>query len=242
MPLLSALILGGSSPSAILLATATILVFLAHEPWLVVLGHRGQRARTDEGARARGAMWRLVGTAAVVGLPGTWLAPASARLALLLPAALAAMVMALVLTGRERTIPGELAVVSALASSGLAVALAGGASFRVAAAATATWTLAFAASVFAVQVVLVRARSRGEEEHGLRHAMSILVVAGGGSAVAVAADLGWAVPAAVAPTALLSLVVCLAPFTARHLRSLGWALVGSTTASLIVLLLMLRGG
>jgi hypothetical protein len=109
----------------------------------------------------------------------------------------------------------------------------------VAAAATTAWVLAFASSVFAVQVVLVRARSRGEAEHGPRSALLILLVAGGGSAAAVVVGLGWAVPAAVAPTALLSLVVCLAPFTARQLRTLGWALVAATTASLLVLLLML---
>jgi hypothetical protein len=239
MPLLTALVLGGPSPGALLLATATVLAFLAHEPWLVVLGHRGVRAQAEDGARARRALWRAIGAAGVCGLAGLWLSPMAARLALLFPAGLAAIVIALVLLKLERTVPGELAVVSALASSGFAVALAGGASLRVAAAATATWMLAFAASVFAVQVVLVRARSRGEDDHGLRNAALLAMIAGGGSALAVAAGLGWAVPAAVTPTALLSLLVCLAPFTARHLRVLGWALVGSTTASLLVLLLML---
>jgi hypothetical protein len=178
--------------------------------------------------------------AAVTGLLGLWLAPQAARVALLVPVALAAAVVAFVLTKRERTVPGELTVVSALASSGFAVALAGGASLPAASAATLTWVLAFASSVFAVQVVLVRALSRGEAEHGVRNALLAALVAGGGSAVAVAAGLGWAVPAAVAPTALLSLVVCLAPFSARQLKTLGWGLVGATSASLVILVLMLR--
>jgi hypothetical protein len=50
------------------------------------------------------------------------------------------------------------------------------------------------------------------------------------------------VGAAVAPTALLSLLACLAPFTARQLRTLGWGLVGSSTATLVVLVLGLRAG
>ena len=148
--------------------------------------------------------------------------------------------MGFVLARRERTVPGELTVVSALASSGLAVALAGGASLAVAAAATLTWVLAFASSVFAVQVVLVRARSRGEEAHGGRNALLVLLVAGGGSEAGLAAGLGWAVPAAVAPTALLSLVVCLAPFSARQLRTLGWGLVAATSSSLALLVWLLR--
>jgi hypothetical protein len=242
MPLVSALVLGGPAPAALLLAVATGLAFLAHEPWLVLLGHRGARAQAVDGSRARRAM-RLALTAAVLtGLAGLWLAPAVARLALLLPTSLATAVGALVLARRERTVPGELTVVSAFASSGLAVALAGGAPLRAAAASTVTWLLAFAASVFAVQVVLVRARSAGEAEHGLRNAALVAAVAGGGSLLALAAGLGLAVPAGVAPTALLSLGVCLIPFSARRLRTLGWGLVGSTTVSLVVLLLMLQRG
>jgi hypothetical protein len=160
--------------------------------------------------------------------------------ALVVPAALAAAVVGFVLAKRERTVPGELTVVSALASSGFAVAVAGGASMAAATAATLTWILAFASSVFAVHVVMVRALSRGEEEHRWRNAGLAALVGGGGSAVAVAAGLGWAVPAAVAPTLVLSLVVCLAPFSARQLKTLGWGLVGSTTASLVILVWMLR--
>ena len=241
MPLLSALLLAGPAPAALLLAGATVLAFLAHEPWLVLLGHRGQRARSEAGARARRVMWSFLAAAGLTGLLGAWLAPPAARLALLVPATLAAAVVGLVLAKRERTVPGELTVVSALASSGFAVALAGGATLAVAAAATLTWVLAFASSVFAVQVVLVRALSKGEAEHGVRNAALAALVAGGGSAAGLAAGLGWAVPAAVAPTALLSLVVCLAPFSARQLKTLGWGLVGATTASLLVLVLMLRG-
>jgi hypothetical protein len=242
MPLISALVLGGPAAAALLLAAATGLAFLAHEPWLVLLGHRGARAQAEEGPRARRALWLALAAAALTGLAGLWLAPTVARLALLLPISLTAAVMALVLARWERTVVGELTVVSAFASSGFAVALAGGAALRTATASTVTWLLAFAASVFAVRVVLVRAHSRGEAEHGLRNAALVLAVAGGGSVAALSAGLGMAVPAAVAPTALLSLVVCLVPFTARQLKTLGWGLVGSTTMSLIVLLLMLKRG
>jgi YwiC-like protein len=242
MPLLSALLIAGAAPAALLLTAATVLGFLAHEPWLVVLGHRGVRAVRDDGRRARRVMRLLLLGAAVTGGVGLWLAPSVARWALLLPAALAAGVIALVLAGRERTVPGELTVVMALASSGLAIALAAGAPPRVAAAATVTWVLAFATSVFAVQVVLARAHSRGETELGRPHALAVALVGAGGPALAALAGLGWIVAAAVAPTALLSLVVCLAPFSARQLRTLGWGLVASSTATLLVLVVGLRAG
>jgi len=242
MPLLTALALGRPRAAALLLTLSTVLGFLAHEPWLVTLGHRGVRALREEGARARRVMLQLLAAAAVAGGAGAWLAPAAARVALLVPAALVAAVIGLVLAKKERTVPGELMVVSALASSGFSVALANGATLAVAAAGTVTWVLAFAASVFAVQVVLVRALSKGEAEHGARNAAIAGLIAAGGSGLAVWAGLGWVVPAAVAPTALLSLVVCLAPFSARQLRTLGWALVGSTTVTLVILVLGLRGG
>ncbi len=242
MPLLSALLIAGITPAALWLAVATVLGFLAHEPWLVTIGHRGHRAEREDGPRARRVLWRLLAGAAAAGAVGCWLAPWPARWALLLPAALGAGVIALVLARRERTVAGELTVVSALASSGLAVALAAGAPPRAAGAATATWVLAFAASVFAVQVVLARSLSRGSTELGIRNALAVALVGGGGAAVAALAGLGWVVAAAVAPTGLLSLVVCLAPFSARQLRTLGWGLVASSTASLVVLVLGLRAG
>jgi YwiC-like protein len=240
MPLVSALLLGGASTAGLLLAAATVFAFLAHEPWLVVLGHRGVRATREDGPRARRVMWGLLATAAVAGLSGILLAPQAARVALLVPAVLGAATVAFVLARRERTVAGELTVVTTLAASGFAVALAGGAPLKVAAAATATWVLAFGCSVFAVQVVLVRAMSKGEQEHGLRNAAIAAALAAGGSGAALYVGLPVVVPLAVAPTALLSLVVCLLPFSARQLKTLGWGLVASSTISLIVLVVGLR--
>jgi len=240
MPLLSALLVAGLTPAALLLAAATVLAFLAHEPWLVTLGHRGLRARREDGPRARRVLWGLLAGAALAGGAGAWLAPEAARWALLVPAALASGVLGLVLAQRERTIPGELAVVTALASSGLAVALAAGAPIRVAAAATTTWVLAFATSVFAVRVVLERAFDRATTALGVGSALAVTLIGAGGSAVAALAGLGGVVGAAVAPTALLSLLVCLAPFSARQLKTLGWGLVASSTVTLAVLVLGLR--
>jgi hypothetical protein len=236
MPLVTGLALARPTVPAALLAAGTILAFLAHEPWLVALGHRGERARITDGPRALRAMLGLLAAAGITGGTGLWLAPPPVRMAALVPAALAALVVLMVLLEQERTIPGELTVAFALAGSGALVALASGASPRLATAAFATWVMAFGTSVFAVQTVLVRARSRGERDRGPLHAAGVLVILAGGTAAALEGGLGWAVPAAVLPTAALSLIVCLAPFSARRLRLLGWSLVAATTATLVVLL------
>jgi hypothetical protein len=240
MPLLSGLALARPTVAGSLLAAATVLAFLAHEPWLVAIGHRGERARLQDGPRALRALLGLVAAAAAVGGTGLWLAPADARSAALLPAALAAVVVLMVLLERERTIPGELAVAFALAGAGGVVALASGASPAAATAAFATWAIAFGGSVFAVQTVLLRARSRGERDPGALHAAAVLTIAAGGSGAAISSGLGWIVPIAVAPTIALSLVVCLARFSAARLRLLGWSLVAATTATLALLLVGLR--
>ena len=235
MPLLSALLVASVTPAALLLTGATVLGFLAHEPALLLIGHRGFRARDEAGPRARRWLARLLPGAAACGALGLWLAPVAARWAMLVPLLLTAAVAGFVLARRERTIPGELTVVTALASSGFAVALAAGAPLPVAAAATATWVLAFATSVFAVRVVLARSLSRGTVELGLRNGLAVLLIGAGGAAVAWRLGLGSVVGLAVAPTALLSLLVCLLPFSARQLKTLGWGLVASSTATLLLL-------
>lgn len=240
MPLVSGLALAGPSLAAVLLAAGTVLAFLAHEPWLVAIGHRGDRARVQDGPRALRAMLGLASAAAVTGGAGLWLSPPDARAAALFPAALATVVVLMVLLERERTIPGELSVAFALSGAGGVVALAAGASAAAATALFATWAVAFGASVFAVQTVLLRTRSRGERDVGPLHAAAILTLAAGGSAAAIVNGLGWTVPVAVAPTVALSIAVSLARPSASRLKSLGWSLVAATTASLALLVAGLR--
>lgn len=236
MPLLSGLALARPTFAASLLAAATVLSFLAHEPWLVALGHRGERARSHDGPRALRTLAGLLAAAAVTGGTGLWLSTPVVRLAALVPASLAALVVLLVLLEQERTVAGELTVAFTLAAAGALVALAAGASSRAATAAFATWTIAFGTTVFAVQGLLVRARSRAARDPWALHAAAVAVIAAGGSWAALSAGLGPAVPLAVLPTAAVSLVVCLARFPATRLRPLGWALVAATTATLLVLI------
>src|SRR5207302_1656621 len=87
------LVVGRRTPAALMLAAAAVLAFLAHEPLLVLLGHRGPRAARDD--RSRALVWfastalgaAILGAAAFVDAPaGIHLAPAAA-----VPAAAARM-------------------------------------------------------------------------------------------------------------------------------------------------------
>lgn len=239
MPLLTGLAIARPGPAAWLLTAAVVLAFVAHEPLLVVLGQRGRRAVTEDGARARRWLAVLGVLTAATGLAGIALAPPAARLALLLPAGLAAVVAALVWRRLEKTAAGEIVVAAALASAGYAVALAAGAAHRAALAALLAWVLAFAAATLAVQVILVRVRSKGAADPGRRHA--VLAALLGAVAIALsAAGLPRALALATLPTVAFSIAVCLVRVSPKRLRELGWALVGSSAITLAILVAGLR--
>lgn len=242
LPQVAALVLGGVSVASVALCLATVLGFVAHEPALVLLGTRGQRLRELDGPRARRTLVALLTPAAIAGAVGLWLAPWPARLLLGLAGLLAAVLLGLATRRLERTMVGELVVISAFVAAGTATALAAGAHHAQALTMLVTWGLAFAASVFAVHVILSRAQSKGANDPGVRHAVIVAVLSGGGSVLAWQGGLGWVVPAAVAPMALLSIVVCLSRFTARDLHRLGWGLAAASTSTLVLLVLGARVG
>lgn len=239
MPLLTALLIGAPTPAALALTAAVVLAFVAHEPALVLLGQRGRRARDEEGPRARRWLLATGGLAAATGALGAALAPPLARIALALPAALAGLVAVLVLRRLEKTVGGEIAVAATLASAGLAVALAGGALPVHALAAALAWILAFSAATLAVQVILERVRTKGARDPGRLHAAGaalLLAAAAGLSLAGLPAALAWAT----LPTAALSIGVCLGRFSPKRLRELGWAIVGSSAITLVILVAGLR--
>jgi hypothetical protein len=239
LPLLGGLLLGHPGPAALLLAAAAVLAFAAHEPLLVVLGQRGRRLRDEEGPRAR--RWLLVEgwLALAAGAAGGYLAPRLALVALGLAGALAALVGVLVWRRLEKTAAGEILVAAALATAGGAVALAAGTTARTALAATLAWTLSFAAATMGVRTVLVRLRTRGEENPGTRNAAlaaSAGALAFGLSVAGLPATLAWAT----LPGVVAGVVIALAPLGGKHLRAVGWSIVGASLLTLAVLVAGLR--
>ncbi len=239
MPLLTGLLLGRPGAAALLLAAASLAGFLAYEPALVASGHRGRRAREEEGPRALRWVATLGGACLALGLAGLAVASPAARLASLLPPALAAVVALLVATDLERTAPGELMVAMALSSCGFPVAIAAGAPTSTALAAWVAWILAFAAAVAAVHVLLSRARPAGR-----RHSLLAALVTAGVAAAALAMWAGGfvpaAVPLAVTPMAAVALALTLFQVTPRRLRRVGWTMMGASAATAVLLVAGLR--
>ena len=240
MALVTALLIGGLGVAPVALALAAVLAFVAHESLLVLLGQRGRRVKDEEGPRATRLLAILGGLAAILGIAGVWLAPPEARLGLVPAVVLLAVVAWLVVKRLEKTAAGEMAVGAALASSGLAVALAGGAPRSAAMASCFAWTMGFAMATMSVQAVLLRARSKGREDRGERKAVAIGGLLAFTFAVSLVAGFPLAVPAALLPTAALSIAICLARPSPKKLREMGWAMVGSSVFTLVVLVAVLR--
>ena len=238
MPLLTALAIGRPTVGSLLLTLAVVLAFVAHEPLLVVLGQRGKRAREQDGARALRWLAALGALAAGTGVAGDPRAAGRAtrpapprrprrrrRLARPPPPGEdhprgdrrrgRARVGGVGGRARGRRRPGGRARRAPRLDPGLRRRDPRGAGDP-------------------------GARPlEGGEDPGRRHALlAALLVAG-------AAALSWAgLPLALAlatlPTAAFSIVICLARFSPKRLRELGWALVGSSAVTLAILVAGLR--
>ncbi|MDC3961105.1 YwiC-like family protein [Polyangium jinanense] len=239
LPLVAGLALGRPGIAAFGLTIAWIAAFLAHEPVLVLLGQRGKKARTQDGPRAaRRLVW--LGAAMVLsGCVFLIFTPAEARLALVPPVLLGLVVMAFVWRKEEKTAAGEIIAAAALSGAGFPVALASGVALFPAAVAWIVWTTAFLMSTLAVRAVIARAKHEGKATLVAAYVATISL--GAASVIlALRGALPMAAPIAVAPFVVLSLAVTVLPVHTRHLRRIGWGLIGASVATLGILVATLR--
>lgn len=235
-PLLTALVLGSFSVAQWLLIIATIAVFLAHEPVLVLAGERGRRAQAEMGERARRAAIFWLAAAFMTGGAGWWSAPLPARLALLLPVSLGVLLVPLILSHREKTMGGELLVGLAFSSTLIPVALAGGVGLRTAVIASCVWATVFSLATFTVRAVIASVKqninSRWQSVAAIGLSLAVI-------AAAVLLPMMNTLPAfaaaAVIPSALVALACGVLGVHPRHLRKMGWSLVASNVVALAAL-------
>lgn len=157
-PLATALALGTPTVSSIAIALAACLAFLANEPLLVVLGHRGARMQASHGERARRRLRRLAASAACIGTVGLEIAPFEAAI---VAAVVAIPVLALIGLAWKRamhSLGGEIVAAVALPGAATPVAIAAGADWRLAAMIWTAWSFGYACTVVGVHRVFARNR------------------------------------------------------------------------------------
>lgn len=234
VPLVVALGLGDPSWIALALAVAVLLLFLAHEPLVVLLGQRGTRQLREAGNAARTRLIVLAGAATVLGggamLWTTW----AVRFAAMLSLALAAVAVTVFLVQKkERSSSGELWAAITLPSALVPTALAAGVEAHIAFACWGSLGLAYAAGVCGVRG-LIRGQREGLRSAGWPGLLSVLV--------GIVGLAGLSVPAALAATLFWSIVAIARASSPsmKSLRQVGWSLVAASIAQAMWLLVALR--
>ena len=207
-------------------AVAAAAAFVANEPLLVVLGHRGARAREADGERAARRLATCLALAVVAGALALATAPAAARAlagAAVLPAlALAALARA----HRLHSLAGELVAALSLPGAGAVAAAAGGLPVAPAVATWLAWSTGYAATVVVVQRLIA---GRRDARRWPDRALAAGLAAAGAAAVAlgrVEAGAEIALPLLAGAAA-----VALARPHPRELRAIGVSLVVASLVS-----------
>ncbi len=240
-PLITALLLGGPTAVQLLWIVGCVAVFLAHEPLLIILGERGRRSHTALGARARRTAYSFAALAIATGGLGWWVAPPAARVALILPLALGALLLRLILTHRERSLSGELLACLTLSSVVIPIALAGGVSLQAAIIAGAIWCAVSALATLTVRATIARAKQTANHRRLAHATMAFSAAALLASFLLTRANVLPVLAAtAIFPFVLLAVAFSIVHVHPRHLRAMGWSLVGSNVITLIALLVGLR--
>lgn len=239
-PLLTAIAIGRPNEVALLLTGAAVCAFLAHEPLLVLLGQRGARATREQ--RGRASIWfgAFSTAAAVSGGLALRLASTGVRAAFVFPAVLAAILAVVILLQYEHTAAGE--IVAAVSFSTLAwpVALAAGAPAVSARTAAAVFAAVFVSGTLGVRAVIAQTRRTNA---AIMRAAALIAAAAAVALLWWTASAGRVAPAApwaALPACALTALLAAAAPPAKQLRTVGWALVATTTAAALVLAATLR--
>ncbi len=237
-PLATGLALGQPGLAAISFAVAAILLFLSHEPISVLIGARGARAKEMWSTRSLRQASGLAIAGVIAGIVAVLTTTPDARMAVLVPTSCAVVLLPALISGRVKTLPGEILVATTLAGTVLPVGIAGGVAWSTAWVVAGVWFASFLLATLAVHAI----KARTKEAFGARWttiATPVLALATFGVAIPVA-SLGMVRPMivfALLPTAVVTVVVSIMRVRARRLRTVGWSLVSANVVTLALLML-----
>ena len=229
-PLAGALLVHVPTLSAIALAVAACLAFLANEPLLVVLGQRGERMRASHGAAANRRLAALLAGAAVFAIAGLAGSSAATLEVAVVAAVPGACLVALAWSRRQHTLYGELLAAVAFSAAAAPVMVAAGMPIGEAFAIWAAWAIGYACSVAAVHRVLVRHRRPATWVD-----RALALAFGGGIAAAIADRAAWPFAAIAVPLAAVALALVVKPPRATRMRTVGVILVIASVVADVLL-------
>jgi hypothetical protein len=239
-PLLTGLALAVPNLSTLALGAAAVAFFLANESAAILLGVRGKRLKDQEGARARVQGSALLVAGAILGAVGVATGWAEVWPAILFPAVAGILLVPLVLMGRQKTLFGELLVITTFTTLVLPMAAASGVDPIRASLASAVWWVSFGLGTLEVHAIKTRHKKmqRTRWTGWLSPLASGSVLAG---AVFLALGQGGfpasaGAAAALIPPSLAIFTLSLVRVHPKHLKRVGWSLVAANSLALIFLL------
>lgn len=225
IPTLTALIVAGPTVAGICIVVAAFAGFLAHEPLLVKLGHRGARAQRTTPAATNRLIALLLLTTICGGIAFA-IGSVDVRLALVVCGVLAATSFSVAIAGVHRSLSGQLWGVVVLSAVCIPVLLAGGIGRSQAAETWVSWLIGFTATTMAVRGVIASQKRQSR----LLHLGTLIVLT---SAVAGLTIGGFKLPIATLPMLAMSWYLQIAPPPAKQLKRVGWALVVGTLGTAV---------
>ena len=240
-PLLTALALGNRSAPQFLWAAASMALFVAHEPLLILAGERGRRSHAELSEHAQRLATILSLIALGAGALGWWHAPQAARVAVIVPLGLGVFLVPLIINHHEKSLPGELLASLTFSTMLIPIALAGGVGLRPALIASAVWSTIFSLGTFMVRAAIANVKKNAPSRWPVYASTALGLAAILASSMLLLIDvLPVLAAAAILPAALITLGCNLAGVHPRHLRIMGWSLVASNVIALAALTIGLR--
>ncbi len=240
-PLVTAFGVAGVSAGGLLMATAVIAAFLAHEPAAVRLGQRGVRAAREYGPGAARWLGACTAIALGAGIGAALVLEPSIRWSLAVPLLPALVLIGAMAQGREKSWYGETAAALAFAGAAVPVVLAAGAPPAAAWQVAVPFALLFATTTLAVRVVILRVRGGGNPQATAATRGAVVTVSLsallGIAGLAAARVVPSSMLIAAAPGLATAIVVAARPPSATRLRLLGWSLVTVSTLTATIVLL-----
>jgi hypothetical protein len=240
-PLVTAFGVAGVSVAGLLLATAVIASFLAHEPAAVRFGQRGVRAAREYGRAAARWLWACMAIVLGAGIGAALILDPSIRWSLVVPAVPALVLVATMVRGREKSWYGEISAALAFAGAAVPVALAAGAPPKAAWHVAVPFALLFAMTTLAVRVVVLRVRGGGNPQATAATRAAVMIASLAALLTIAALAAARVVPSsmliATVPGLATAIVVAARPPAATRLRLLGWSLVTVSTLTAAIVLL-----
>jgi hypothetical protein len=239
-PVVTGVTLAGAQASSALVAVTVVAGFLLHEPLLIVLGHRGIRARREHGRAARAWLTTVAAVMLTAGLLAMRIVPPRQWWTLLVPAIPAALLFFAAAAGREKSAAAQVSAAVAFSLTVIPIGVPAGVPATASLVISSAFAVSFVLATLAVRVVILRVRAGGDRQASRRTARLVLVLATTTtvalSAAAGLADIPSLAVAAFVPGVVTATLIAWSPPPPARLRSLGWLLIATSALTSLLLI------